>query len=372
MIEAIARQLLTTYGFPEDGWRQFTSHHDNTGTFLINQRAHFTYVAAAGDLRRLATFLNPGHTTGFARGLLLINLNQIAGRNSLDVPAANALLQNPVVAGLMAQVLVNWTPPDRLLLVNFIQARVRASLAQLPANTVATVLPLANLAGVPRFDLLHVLDRVTQTGDGCTNNVRDNNIRTLIRVDKAFPQRFTGFTRWGPGDALDNSPVTNLSNHFRKHVCNSTGQYPVDAKWWWRALQIQVRVNDIENPAATQDEQKFFRHDGTLDPAGIADFIDQVVRARPALLEKLRLAYEAQYRDYAIKLSRELSGVLVEASADEVMIGGYTGHVTIFGRYDDKNDANSELGISSCYFVETAKRGAKITLDKPNKLWELH
>lgn len=77
------------------------------------------------------------------------------------------------------------------------------------------------------------------------------------------------------------------------------------------------------------------------------------------------------YRDYAIKLSNELSGIIVESSAEKVMIGGYTGHVTIFGRYDNQNDPVSELGISSCYFVEKDQRGAKITVNKPSKLWEM-
>ena len=372
MIEAKAKLLLTTYGFPDGGWRMFTSHHDNTGDFLVAQHANFAYVATQDDLRRLATYLNPDHLTGFGRGLLLINLNRVAGRNSVEIPAINGLMQNPLLSGGLAEVVINWPATDRQVLINFIQARVRAAPGQLPANIVAQVLPFRNIIGSLRFDILHVLKRVTKAGDRCTLNVRADNIQTLIRVDRDFPQRrFTGFTRWGPGDAVDNDPATNMRNHFKKHVCNSSGLFATDALWWWRALEIKVRVADLENPAASLADQAYFQVDGSLKPARLADFIENVVRARPALIDKLYLHYGAAYCNYAIRLSTQLSGVIVEANAEKVMISGFTGNVTIFGRFDDQGDPASELGISSCYFVEAGQRGAKITVDKPNKIWEL-
>jgi hypothetical protein len=372
MIEAKAKSLLAAYGLSPDNWRQFTTHQDATGDFLIGQHANFAFVGNVTDLRKLATFVNPGHATGFPRGLLLITLNQITGKNSVEIPATNGLLTDPMLASALADIQVYWSHADRTSLCDFIRARVRAASGQRPADIVAQVLPMVRIVGPLRVDIMHTLKRVTKAGDRCTLNVRVQNVPTLIRVDKAFPsRRFTGFTRWGPGDAVDGSPATNLSNHFKKHVCNASGEYAVDARWWWRALEIKVSESDLEGAAASPAEKAFFRGDGSLNPARLDAFIEQVVRVRPGLIDKLYLHYGSAYADYAIKLSKELSGVIVEANAEKVMISGYTGHVTIFGRYDDQDDPASELGISSCYFVERDQRNAKITLNKPNKLWEM-
>ena len=371
MNEANARALLKKYGIAEAAWKQFAAYNDATAEFLIGQHARFAFVDTLQNLRKLVVFVDPGHAVGFPQGLLLINLNSVAGKSSVDILPANGLLRNPMLAAQLADIMVYWKASERLLLCNFVQARTRAAPGQRPADILVQVLPLANVIGLLRFDILRVLDRVTKAGDRCTINVREDNIGTLIRVDKAFPSRqFSGFTRWGPGDADDNSAATNLSNHFKKHVCNSSGQYAVEAKWWWRALEIKVRPSDLENPPASPAEAAFFAG-GNLDPSRLDGFIDQVVRPRPALIDKLYGQYGTAYRDYAIKLSKELSGVVVEASAEKVMISGYAGHLTIFGRYDDYNDPASELGISSCYFVEQKNRNAKITMDKPNKLWNL-
>jgi hypothetical protein len=193
-----------------------------------------------------------------------------------------------------------------------------------------------------------------------------------VRLHSQFPNgKFNGFTRWGPGDSDDDNVATNLANHFKKHVCNSSGNFLVDATWWWRALDIKITAANLVNPGPSAAEQLYFTGPGgTQDPRRLDDFITNVVRPRGNLIDEIYGFRGHRYRDYAIKLSKELQGIVVEAS-DKVMIGGYTGNVGIFGRYDDADDVHSELGISSCYFVEKNQRGAKITTDKPNALWTM-
>ena len=369
-----AKALLLAYHLDQSMWRQFSSHNDLTGQYLIDNHAQFSFIADVVKLRTLATFIGQGdgHLHGFPRATLLIKLMRIAGKQLDIIPNGNPFLNNVTLVNGLNDILDDWSVPRITQLTAFIQARMNAAPGQHATKIVADVIPIANFVGVTEEDKLKIFDLVRSAGDKCTLNVKTSNIKTLVRLHTQLPDgKFGGFTRWGPGDSLDNNAATNLANHFKKHVCNSSGDFLVDATWWWRALEIKVTAVDLVHPNPTAAELLYFTGPGGIqDPRRIGDFITHVVRVRDNLIDAIYAAWGHRYRDYAIKLSKELEGIVVEA-ADKVMIGGYTGHVGIFGRYDDADDIHSELGISSCYFVEKDQRGAKITTDKPTTLWTM-
>lgn len=361
-----ATHVMTAFGIVAGGPNnpnQITRIDKKTGDYAVaNQPALAAAANTMAKLRDLLSFLDKGKPM-FLRGDVLLAVNDVFGLALRTIADVNPLIADGQMSFKCIQ-LRKLAGPDKTHVRSYYQAAQNATAQQAPADVVARVVRL--FLGIATVDVIGVLQAV-HTSAGNTTRVTTASMPGLIRIRNAFPTGvFTGFTRWGPGDAPD--APTNFRNHFLKHVCDESQAYPDEAVFWWKALDIKVRVEDLV-PQATQQELLFFNHDSSLNRQRIRDFIINVVYVRPALRAALFAAYGQAYSDYAFRLSGELNNIMVESDGtNRVLISGFTGHVAVFGRHDD---ANGPLGMSSCYFVVPAQRAVKLDVNKTTRIFAM-
>jgi hypothetical protein len=336
-----------------------------TGDYAIAHAAEFgpCVNGLIANLRTLMTFLEKGRAMRFLSGDALRAVNDVFGLQLTSFPDASALRWG--LAATKCVTLKTLAAPDKTRLRQYLALLAISMPGQTVLARVTTIVSL--FVGNATNDVLAVLD-AARLGNGNTTHVVPERMKSLIQMRNAYPTSiFPGFTQWGPGSAA--TPALNYEEHFLKHVCDSTNAYLMEAEWWWRALSIRVTTADLV-PPPTQLELAYFPQGNSLDPRQIGPFITNVVRARVPLQQALFAAYGQAYSDYAFTLSRQLSNIMVESEGnDRVLVSGFTGHVTIFGRFASLQGA---LGLSSCYFVIPAQRAVKLDPNKTTKMWPMH
>lgn len=257
-------------------------------------------------------------------------------------------------------------PPARPPLANFYQTRNQNS----ALTDIEGIFNTANAAGHGPQALEIV--KLTMEQNGNAAGITTQAILALINMSLAHRPMsgFMGFTQWGPGDAIDMLPVTNLRNHVMKHVCRD----PVDVEFGvsetikaWDRLNIRLTIQAYDAHAAPAVLAVRNCFNGNLPLSGdrLKRFLVLHGLQNQAALKQhiCGLASDA-YRDFAIESSRVMTNVIVQSNGVKVFISGSAGDAFIIGRFE-----GGQLGISSCYWpmdIQTKLAGAA-----SNKVWQL-
>ncbi|WP_206952148.1 hypothetical protein [Trinickia acidisoli] len=346
-----------------------------TGNYATRNQAAMAN-AISGQFRRmreLLQFLDKGFPL-YQRGDVLMAINQVFNLHLWRIDDVSRLLTSPRLTNKCLY-LQRLPQPDQLRLQAFFAAaQVVHPLADIERVVRIVELFLDNDAA----DVLDVLDEVTAQlptapiaqADRVKATARlgrllPTSIPELIKIKNKYPGwRFSGFTRWGPGN--HGTPQDNYEEHFKKHVCNSTGAYPEETAWWWRALGIQLNLVQLQNPGPNGAEAALFEGDGKLGRRGLDTFVRTHLQHRPLLMNALLATYGPAYTEYALQATREMGDVVIESDGTVALISCFTGHVIAFGRFD--SEASNDTGLSSCYFVLPVHRKVKLNTDKPTAI----
>jgi hypothetical protein len=362
--QAAQLQMLTRFG--RDTADYLKNHHELAG---------FRKVVGddIGKLRELLRFLDTDRPN-YARGELLLAINDVFDLTVYRVTPTNSLVAQPVTEGAKCVELKALALADKQRLRAF-YTKALAVTNREPEVWVQRIVALflqndpdGVLAALDKISVelptAPIQDAERPTAQQRLGRIDNAMVKCLVKIKTKYPNwSFTGFTRWGPGNHGD--PTRNYKEHFLKHVCNEDGNYLDEAAWWWNALEIRLRLDALQNPGTTPDEANLFQ-DNYLKKSGIKAFLNAHLPGRDNLKEALFVAYGQAYTDYAIKLSREMYTPIVETDGGRVMISGFAGHVIMFGRFDSPN--SDDVGISSCYFVLPAQRAVKLDESKASMI----
>jgi hypothetical protein len=350
---------------------------DAANYVIANSQALVPVASTFSRLRELIIFLN-NDAHPHPRGSMLLAVNDAFELHLHKIKTTNGLVAKPLTLGAKCSDLRNLQPNDKQQLRAFYAAAQSlhskdeefwvekiAGLFVEPDNAHNVNAALDVLAVLERivaqFPHAPVSDTDRENARGRLGALNYSRVHHLIKIRNKYPDwKFTGFTRWGPGD--QGAPDQNFKVHFLKHVCNSTRQFLDESVWWWRALEIRLPLSELHQPDPNPAETGLFQ-DGFLARNSVESFLDNYLLNRPALMDRLFDAYGPHYTAYALRLSREMNNVIVENTG---MITGFGGRVIIFGRFD--SDASQDVGISSCYFVLPPQRAVKLAENKSTML----